>query len=165
MKSLITLVMLMSIVSGCAREQEQGPSNEQGETALSLVDRTLSAGLDKVKYPKCAAVFDNAKITSCGRATFKVAMAECRQRARGFIPGGALLDETAGDSWIARAGSTAVASDEKRIAFQESQGLRPSYLEFLAVAKGDGTQEIESFNCGLDGSFHLTNVSAFTSAD
>ena len=162
MRIFIALVV-STLASACGSSEAE---DRQAAQDWAYVEETAqaqaaaSAGLDQIGYPECGAVWERGKATPCGRRTHAITMTECRRRALiAAGRGSAILDEFAGPSWVAAAGLGAVASDETRIAKMEKYGYLSSF-EVVAVALGNGTSDIEHYNCELQ-EMRLTEVNWF----
>jgi len=168
MRGIVTLAALASVLTGCDSKPQMSqaeidkwmsapPLDENGNRAKPGPSReeVANRGLDKVIYPKCDKAFAGGKITSCGKRAFTIAMNECRGRATSYVPGGALLDEYSGDSWQDAAGKSETWNDDKRLKVMAVSFSDVSLTQYVAVAMGNGTSDIQHFSCHLDKAFHL----------
>lgn len=137
------------------RDKEQAEFEAKYAEEVAATNEAVR-GLDRIAYPECPTVWENKKATTCGAKVFEITMSECRSRIRqianakrntGDTP--SLLDEGAGPSWIEAAGSSTILSDADRLHFMEGDD-KPSPLQFLAVALGDGTRRIQGYNCSME---------------
>lgn len=155
-------------VAGCGPSAEETAKRLQERARAAALDTKLdqaiaraNSGFEKIVYPACPAVWAAKKATNCGRATYKIAMAECRHRtmqiARVSSGTPELLDEGAGDTWIRAAGGLpSVMTDDERLDLNDG-GSGASMPEALAVILGDETRSIAAYGCDLT-DYRLTGV-------
>lgn len=161
MRGVIVGIALAISVSACGSAPEADPVEQADTTAAAgqdegAAEKTANANLEAVSYPKCDAAFSGEKVTSCGRKVFSAAMTECRKRTNDWKPNGAAIDEYTGDSWQRAAGSSVAANDEQRL-----KVLSPSDVsQEIGIAVGQGTSNIQIFQCDLGPDLKLKNITA-----
>lgn len=160
MRSAILFTALFLAGCGSAEKVEEPVTDTPPAEVAAPVDdkeKTANTGLSAIAYPKCASAIEGNRPTKCGKKVFAVAMSECRSRAGTWEGQGTIIDEYTGDSWQRAAGS-ASATDETRLKSVGMGGVGQGSLETVAFAKGNGTSDIQMYNCDLDAGLKLTKV-------
>ena len=123
-------------------------TDEEADAAWAFVNRETKAqedalrGIESVQYAPCEIPWSNGLPTACGAKLFSDGMAECTARAARWTGGMARLDAYAGNSWIMRAGSANVRSNEERVQHLTT----PDDLQTIAMVGGE-SRAIRPFVC------------------
>jgi hypothetical protein len=144
------LIATITLLSSCGGN---GVSDEEAAAVRSYIDQEIkseqlvNADLDKIEYPSCQKSWDSGMPTQCGRKVFTKSMSECGWRASRWQGAeSSLLDQYAGDSWLATAGRTSVLPIEERL---KRMTNAPSPSETIAVLVGQGARDIVLYRCVL----------------